>query len=306
MSLSSARARRSRSARIPARNCRLCARMRCRSLPPQPAFVLPVAAQVLGELVPRLAHPPARLLDGGVHVRGLGVEQPHAGLVVGSLKTLLQVPAGLGDLFADRGALGLLPFVLRVDLGLQRRALRPDRPAQRPLLRADVLAHPAPLPAGGDTPVLGVVLDLVVALQLPTAVGHGQQERGHAQGDDDRGEDHRLRQRVGHLPGRGEAEQRRAARGAAGGQDHQVDPVAEQDHSQQDAGEAALQQQRHPGGHQNSDHGDQQDRGGVVHAATSSLSCSGVRPVRLAFSACSSIPAPRLYRMSWMRPTTSR
>jgi hypothetical protein len=62
----------------------------------------------------------------------------------------------------------------------------------RPLVAFGQLTNPA---------VLGVVLHLVVSAQPPTAVGQGQQERRHPERDDDGGEDHRLRQRVGHRGG---------------------------------------------------------------------------------------------------------
>ena len=51
----------------------------------------------------------------------------------------------------------------------------------------------------GDEAVLDVVLDLVVAGELPAAVAEREQERGDAERDDDGGERQRLRQRVGEV-----------------------------------------------------------------------------------------------------------
>ena len=97
-----------------------------------------------------------------------------------------------------------------------------------------------------DPAVLHVVLHVVVGVELPAAVRHREQERHGPEGDDDRGEDERLRQRVAHVGRVGRAVEGRLPRRPGRQQEHQVDPVAQQHQADQDAGQAALEQQVDP------------------------------------------------------------
>src|SRR5699024_5906260 len=86
-------------------------------------------------------------------------------------------------------------------------------------------------------------------------------EGGDAQVEHDRGEHHRLRQRIAHLLRWGGADQRWAAGGAPGDQEQHVDAVADQRHAHDHAGQTAFQQQVNTGGHQHADHAHQGQRG---------------------------------------------
>ena len=75
-----------------------------------------------------------------------------------------------------------------------------------------------------DAGVLGIVADLLGSRQPIRAVGQRQHERGDAHRDDDGGQDHALRQRIGggRLTLGGSAADRRIARRPAGGEDQHV------------------------------------------------------------------------------------
>ena len=74
------------------------------------------------------------------------------------------------------------------------RSRRRPRRAMTCLLVGDLVVHDV---GAGDGAVADVVLHLVVAGEQPAAVGEREQQRGDAEGDDDRGERERLRERVG-------------------------------------------------------------------------------------------------------------
>ncbi len=148
--------------------------------------------------------------------------------------------------------------------------------------------------------VLDVVLHVVVTRQLPRPVGQGEPERGDAEGDDDRGEHHRLRERVGHRP-LAQADDRGAAGRAGGDEEDEVDAVAQHDEADEDAGEAPLEDERRAAG---DEHDDGRDEGEVGAQRTpTSLGAGCTSPFS---SPCLSMPPPRLRSTSSERPTTTR
>ena len=116
-------------------------------------------------------------------------------------------------------------------------------------VRARRAAPPRPCGSGDDArrdpSVLDVVLDVVVAVDGPAAPGQREQERLQGEADDDR----REHERLGHGIGRPDqpTDDRRDAGPAAGGDDQQVDPVAEQADADDDARQAAVQHRVHAG-----------------------------------------------------------
>ena len=153
----------------------------------------------------------------------------------------------------------------------------------------------------GDATVLLVVGHGLVAGQRPRAVDHREHEGRDAEGDHDRGEDQRLRQRIAHVLRLGVAEDRRQPAEPAGGQQQQVGRVAQQQEADQHAGQAAVEQQVDAGGVEAADD-DRQDDGRGHRTITSPGSAS----IGSSSSSWRSSSAPSDRRMSSTRPTTIR
>ncbi len=116
-------------------------------------------------------------------------------------------------------------------------------------------------------------------VELPAAVGHRQHERGGRQGDHDRGEHHRLRERVGDRLGGALLHDRGRCALAAGDQEGEAHAVAHQQEADQHPGQAALEQQVDPAADQRGG-GDHQGQVDVVHRAPlSAVSVAPVAPV---------------------------
>src|SRR5699024_6865698 len=94
-----------------------------------------------------------------------------------------------------------------------------------------------------DPHVLEVVLEGFVADEPPGAVDHRQEEGREAEGDDDRREDERLRQRVEHPVGREvlSVGERGAARQAAGEQQEQVRRIAHEQDDHEATGQRPVE-----------------------------------------------------------------
>ena len=119
--------------------------------------------------------------------------------------------------------------------------------------------------AAFDQAVLDVVLDLVVAGELPASVAERQQERGDAERDHDRGQCQRLRQRVGVVTERTRrSDDRGLAAGAARRDEQQVGAVTEQADADDDARQAALHQQPGAASEQHRRDGGDQDGHGAA------------------------------------------
>ena len=97
--------------------------------------------------------------------------------------------------------------------------------------------------AGGDEAVLDVVGDQVVVRELPTPVGHRQQEGGDTERDHDRRQGQGLRQRVAELGLLALPDQRRDPTLATGRDQQDVGPVADQAEPDDDPRQAPLEEQ---------------------------------------------------------------
>src|SRR5699024_8091383 len=147
---------------------------------------------------------------GGAGVRTRARGRPRGGgrrrAGARSSSSLLPFPARGGTLDgAGGGEVALFRFVARLGgFGFQVDILA--------FGLLDVLVEEA----GGEAAIFEVVLHLVVAVELPRAVGHREHERAEPERDDDRGEHHRLRERVGDVRVGAGGVDRGAARAATG------------------------------------------------------------------------------------------
>src|SRR5690606_26656886 len=155
-------------------------------------------------------------------------------------------------------------------------------------------------------------LHLVVAMQLPGAVGHRHEEGGERQGDHDGCEHHGLGQGVAHRFLRREVDDGRTAAGPAGDQEEDVDSVAHQDQADRDTGQGALEDQIDPAGDEHGG-GDHQEEVGPEDVHGSLLSMVPARssawrtrsPASSRTSPWGASSAPSLRRTAGRRPMTT-